>query len=74
MLDAKGKVIGIVDQIATNGTSDQSSGVGFAVPIDLVKSELSNLEAGQTVQPRLHRRQHREPRTRRTAGAVVGRA
>ena len=49
VLDAAGKVIGIVDQIATNGSSDTSSGVGFAVPIDLVKSELSQLEAGQTV-------------------------
>jgi len=49
VLDASGKVIGIVDQIATNGSSDTSSGVGFAVPIDLVKSELPQLEAGQTV-------------------------
>ena len=49
VLDASGKVIGIVDQIATNGSSDTSSGVGFAVPIDLVKSELSQLEAGQTI-------------------------
>jgi putative serine protease PepD len=49
VLDASGKVIGIVDQIATNGSSDTSSGVGFAVPIDLVKSELSSLEAGNSV-------------------------
>jgi putative serine protease PepD len=49
VLDASGKVIGIVDQIATNGSSDTSSGVGFAVPIDLVKSELSSLEAGKSV-------------------------
>jgi putative serine protease PepD len=49
VLDAEGKVIGIVDQIATNGSSDTSSGVGFAVPIDLVRSELPQLEAGQTV-------------------------
>jgi putative serine protease PepD len=44
-----GQVVGIVDQIATNGGSDQSSGVGFAVPIDLVKSELSTLKSGGTV-------------------------
>jgi putative serine protease PepD len=50
MLDANGKVIGIVDQIATDGSADQSSGVGFAVPIDLVKSELQTLEAGKTVE------------------------
>jgi putative serine protease PepD len=49
VLDASGKVIGIADQIATNGSSDTSSGVGFAVPIDLVKSELSSLEAGKSV-------------------------
>jgi putative serine protease PepD len=49
VLDTSGRVIGIVDQIATNGSSQTSSGVGFAVPIDLVRSELSKLEAGQTV-------------------------
>jgi putative serine protease PepD len=49
VLDAGGQVIGIVDQIATNGSSQTSSGVGFAVPIDLVKNELSQLEAGKTV-------------------------
>jgi putative serine protease PepD len=49
VLNASGQVIGIVDQIATNGSSDTSSGVGFAVPIDLVKSELSSLEAGKSV-------------------------
>jgi putative serine protease PepD len=46
VLDANGNVIGIVDQIATDGGADQSSGVGFAVPIDLVKSSLKTLEAG----------------------------
>jgi putative serine protease PepD len=49
VLDASGRVIGIVDQIATNGSSETSSGVGFAVPIDLIRSELSTLEAGQAV-------------------------
>jgi putative serine protease PepD len=49
VLDGSGTVIGIVDQIATNGSSDTSSGVGFAVPIDLVKSELADLEAGRSV-------------------------
>jgi putative serine protease PepD len=50
MLDTRGKVVGIVDQIATDGSSDQSSGVGFAIPIDLVKSELQRLEAGGKVE------------------------
>jgi putative serine protease PepD len=49
VLNAAGQVIGIADQVATNGSSDSNSGVGFAVPIDLVKSELSKLEAGERV-------------------------
>ncbi|MEY2404174.1 MAG: putative serine protease PepD [Acidimicrobiaceae bacterium] len=50
MLDVNGNVIGIVDQIATNGSADQSSGVGFAIPSDLIKSELPTLAAGKRVQ------------------------
>src|SRR5829696_6217246 len=49
IVDSSGRVIGIADQIATNGSSDQNSGVGFAVPIDLVRSELSDLAAGRAV-------------------------
>jgi putative serine protease PepD len=49
LLNSSGEVVGIVDQIATNGGVDQSSGVGFAVPIDLVTAELSKLKAGETV-------------------------
>ncbi|MCW3047050.1 MAG: hypothetical protein JWO74_1334 [Solirubrobacterales bacterium] len=49
ILDSSGRVIGVADQIATGGSSDQSSGVGFAVPIDLIAAELGRLEAGQTV-------------------------
>jgi putative serine protease PepD len=50
LLDAKGQVIGIADQIATGSSGvDQGSGVGFAVPIDPVKAELGQLEAGRTV-------------------------
>jgi S1-C subfamily serine protease len=48
ILDSSGRVVGIADQIATGGT-EQSSGVGFAVPIDLVAGELDQLGAGQTV-------------------------
>jgi putative serine protease PepD len=51
VLDAQGQVEGIADQIATSGSGvDQGSGVGFAIPIDPVKAELSGLEAGQTVE------------------------
>ena len=69
LLNASGEVVGIVDQIATDGNADQSSGVGFAVPIDLVKSQLrrSRPAAGQ---PRLPRRRHlgrARPAARRSA-------
>ncbi len=50
LLDSEGQVIGVVDQIATDGSADQSSGVGFAVPSDLVASELEELENGEKVQ------------------------
>src|SRR5436190_2088156 len=49
VLDARGRLVGIADQIATGSSSQSSSGVGFAVPIDLVKSELSQLESGAQV-------------------------
>jgi S1-C subfamily serine protease len=48
VLDASGRVVGIADQIATGGSGvDSSTGVGFAVPSDIVKSELSQLESGK---------------------------
>lgn len=50
LLDSDGDVIGVVDQIATDGSADQSSGVGFAVPSNLVASELEALENGETVE------------------------
>jgi len=49
VFDASGKVIGIADQIATGGSANANTGVGFLVPIDLVKSELPQLEAAQSV-------------------------
>jgi putative serine protease PepD len=50
VLGANGRVVGIADQIATGGSSTESyTGVGFAVPIDVVKGELSQLEHGATV-------------------------
>jgi S1-C subfamily serine protease len=49
LLDAAGQVIGIVDQIATGGSgADSSTGVGFAVPSNIAKGELSDLERGST--------------------------
>jgi putative serine protease PepD len=47
LLTAAGQVIGIVDQIATGGSgTDSSTGVGFAVPSNVAKAELSDLERG----------------------------
>jgi putative serine protease PepD len=50
VLNSAGQVIGIADQIATGGSADANTGVGFLVPIDLVKAELPQLKAGQKVQ------------------------
>jgi membrane-associated protease RseP (regulator of RpoE activity) len=49
ILESSGRVIGVADQLATGGSSEQSSGVGFAVPIDVIATELGKLEARQTV-------------------------
>ena len=49
LLDIQGRLVGVADQIAT-GTSGTATntGVGFAVPVDVVKSDLSQLERGLT--------------------------
>jgi putative serine protease PepD len=55
VLDARGRVIGISDQIAVgtnqfgHSTSETSTGVGFAVPIDLARAELAQLKRGEHV-------------------------
>ena len=49
LLDAAGRVIGINSQIETGGSGGGSVGIGFAVPIDKAKSELSQLKGGQTL-------------------------
>jgi putative serine protease PepD len=55
IFDSTGRVIGIADQIATGtnrfggSSSETSTGVGFAVPIDLVRGELTSLEQGLVV-------------------------
>jgi len=55
IFDSTGRVVGIADQIATGtnqfgrSTTETSTGVGFAVPIDLIKAELVPLERGQPV-------------------------
>jgi S1-C subfamily serine protease len=49
LLNAVGQVIGINSQIETGGTGGGSVGIGFAVPINTAKSEISELEKGGTV-------------------------
>ncbi len=47
LLDAQGDVIGINAQIATETQSN--SGVGFAIPIDIAKQAIPELERGETI-------------------------
>jgi putative serine protease PepD len=50
LLNARGQVIGIVDQIATgNSGADSSTGVGFAVSSAAAKAELTGLEHGAKI-------------------------
>jgi S1-C subfamily serine protease len=49
LLNVEGEVIGINSQIETGGSGDGSVGIGFAVPINTAKSEISELEKGGTV-------------------------
>jgi S1-C subfamily serine protease len=49
LLDANGRVIGINSQIQTGG-GQGSVGIGFAVPINTVKDELSKLKVGVQMQ------------------------
>jgi S1-C subfamily serine protease len=48
LLDSRGRVVAIADQIADSGVNG-NVGVGFAVPIDTAKAELSQLIAGTKV-------------------------
>ncbi len=43
LLNARGEVIGINSQINTGGTGEGNVGIGFAVPVDLVKSVVAQL-------------------------------
>jgi S1-C subfamily serine protease len=44
LIDASGEVIGINSQIATGGGGNGNVGIGFAIPIDTVRSEIHQLE------------------------------
>ena len=48
LLNLKGEVIGVVDQIETTGTSTGNLGVGFAIPVSLVRRVVpAIIESGQ---------------------------
>ena len=49
LLDAKGRVIGVNSQIATDGAGQGNVGIGFAVPSNTVREVVPKLEAGQTI-------------------------
>jgi S1-C subfamily serine protease len=49
LLNAQGEVIGINSQIETGGSGDGSVGIGFSIPINTAKAEISQLEKGGTV-------------------------
>ena len=49
LLDASGRVIGINSQIETGSSGGGSVGIGFAVPINTAKAEISQLEKGGTL-------------------------
>jgi putative serine protease PepD len=69
---ADGKVIGIADQIATGGSANANTGVGFLVPIDLVKAELPQLEAGQSVRHAYLGVSTSDSSTASSTGALIG--
>jgi S1-C subfamily serine protease len=49
LLDSLGRVIGINSQIETGSSGGGSVGIGFAVPINTAKAEITQLEKGGTV-------------------------
>jgi S1-C subfamily serine protease len=49
LLDSYGRVIGINSQIETGGSGGGNIGIGFAVPINTAKAEISSLEKGGTI-------------------------
>jgi S1-C subfamily serine protease len=50
LINAAGEVIGINSQIATGGGGNGNVGIGFAIPIDTVRSEIHQLETNGEVE------------------------
>jgi S1-C subfamily serine protease len=44
LINASGEVVGINSQIETGGGSNGNVGIGFAIPIDTIRSEIAQLE------------------------------
>jgi putative serine protease PepD len=72
VFNADGQVIGIADQIATGGSASANTGVGFLVPIDLVKSELSQLKSGQNVRHAFLGVSTSDASSANSTGALIG--
>lgn len=49
LLDAKGRVIGVNSQIATDGAGQGNVGIGFAIPSNTVREIVPQLEQGKPV-------------------------
>ncbi len=50
LIDASGNVVGINSQIETGGSGSGNVGIGFAIPIDTARAEISQLESSGKVQ------------------------
>jgi S1-C subfamily serine protease len=50
LINSQGEVIGINSQIATGGGGNGNVGIGFAIPIDTVRSEIHQLETNGEVE------------------------
>jgi putative serine protease PepD len=49
LVDARGRVVGVNSQIATNGAGGGNVGVGFAVPANTVRDVVPELSRGETI-------------------------
>jgi putative serine protease PepD len=49
LLDAKGRVVGVNSQIATDGAGQGNVGIGFAIPSNTVREVVPQLEQGRAV-------------------------
>ena len=67
LLNAQGQVIGVNAQIQTGGSTDGNVGVGFAIPINTVKTVVAEIDPQRPRRARLHRDQREADRAERRA-------